>query len=72
MLKSGTSIRDVLGHSDEVSVDLFFRSRSETDTFDCASWACEVCRALPVIDDYVRIASIYMLTMMMRVSCNDV
>ena len=71
MLMSGASFKDVLGHSDEVSIELFFRSRIETDTFECASWACEVCRALPILDDYVRMASAYMLTFMMRVGCND-
>lgn len=71
MLKSGTSFKDVLGDSDEVSMELFFRSRNEIDTFDCASWACEVCRVLPIVDDYVRMASAYMLTFMMRVGCNN-
>lgn len=72
MLKSGASFEDVLGDSDEVSMELFFRPRTETDTFDCASWACEVCRALPMLDDYVRMANAYMLTFMMRVGCNDI
>ncbi|KAK5053121.1 hypothetical protein LTR84_002095 [Exophiala bonariae] len=66
MLKSGTSFTDVLGDNDEVSLELFFRSRTGNDKFDCASWACEVCRALPILDDYVRMASAYMLTLMMR------
>jgi hypothetical protein len=61
MLKSGGSFKDVLGHGDEVSIELFFRSRTETDTFDCASWTCEVCHALPMLDDYVRMANAYML-----------
>lgn len=68
MLESGVPIAEVLGSSDEVSMELFFRSRTETDTFDCASWACEVCRALPVLEDPIRMANAYMLTMMMRVS----
>jgi len=71
MLESGTSSKDVLGRSDEVSMELFFRFRNGTDTFDCASWACEVCRALPILDEYVRMASAYMLTFMMRVGCNS-
>ena len=68
MLDTGLPLTEVLGSSDEVSLELFFRPRTENDAFDCASWACEVCRALPVIDDCVRMASAYMLTFMMRVS----
>lgn len=71
MLESGTPVAEVLGSNDKVSMELFFRSRSETDSFDCASWACEVCRALPVLDEYVRMANAYMLTFMMRVSQNE-
>lgn len=71
MLETGASLADVLGSNDEVPVDLFFRSRVDTDSWDCPSWAAEVCRALVELDDCVRLASIFMLTFMMRVCWFD-
>lgn len=68
LLETGRPLSEVLGTGDDVSLELFFRPRTETDKFDCASWACEVCRALAVLDDSVRIATAYLLTCMMRVS----
>ncbi|KAK5246697.1 hypothetical protein LTR20_007368 [Exophiala xenobiotica] len=66
MLESGVLPREVLGHDDdEVPVDIFFRTRSATDRFDCASWACEVCRSYEA-DIFGRLASAYMLTFVMR------
>jgi hypothetical protein len=70
MLNTGIPLTEVLGTSDEVSLELFFRPRTKNDAFDCASWACEVCRLLPIIDECVRMACAYMLTFMMRVSQN--
>jgi hypothetical protein len=70
MLDEGVPVANVLGASDEVPMDLFFRNRTESDAFDCASWACEVCRALAGLDECVRLGSAYMLTFMMRVSVN--
>ena len=67
MLETGASLADVLGSGEEVPVDLFFRNRTATDGWDCASWAAEVCRALVEFDDCVRLASIFLLTLMMRV-----
>ncbi|OQV01549.1 Fungal Zn2-Cys6 binuclear cluster domain-containing protein isoform 2 [Cladophialophora immunda] len=65
MLESGVPVSDVLGASEKVAVDLFFRPRQATDKFDCASWACEVSRSFDN-DVFVRLASAYLLTHMMR------
>jgi len=67
MLEQGAHVADVLGSNDEVSVDLFFRDRTNNDKFDCASWACEVFRSYDT-DVFARLGSSYMLTLMMRVS----
>ena len=67
MLESGVPATDILGHTDRVTVDLFFRSRRTTDKFDCASWACEVSRSYDN-DVFVRLATACLLTYMMRVS----
>ena len=68
LLEAGHPTSEILGTSDDFSLELFFRPRTESDVFDCASWACEVYRALTVLDDSVRIAAAYLLTYMMRVS----
>ncbi|KAI1612654.1 hypothetical protein EDD36DRAFT_452246 [Exophiala viscosa] len=65
MLEQGIHVADVLGSNDEVSVDLFFRDRTNKDKFDCASWACEVFRSYDT-DVFARLGSSYMLTLMMR------
>jgi hypothetical protein len=67
MLESGVPASDVLGQSDRVVVDLFFRPRRANDKFDCASWACEVSRSYDT-DVFVRLATACLLTHMMRVS----
>ncbi len=67
MLESGVSAGDILGHSERVSVDLFFRPRRTNDKFDCASWACEVSRSYDT-NIFVRLATACLLTHMMRVS----
>lgn len=67
MLASGVPLSDVLGPTDAVGVDVFFRLRSASDRFDCSSWACEIIRSFDEIDMFVRLASVYFLTYMMRV-----
>jgi hypothetical protein len=67
MLETGVPWSNVLGVGDEVAVDLFFRSRTERDPFDCPSWACEVSRSYET-DVFARLGTAYMLTFMMRVS----
>ena len=69
LLDNGAPVTEVLGASDEVPLDLFFRSRAETDDWSCASWACEVSGALVELEEGVRLASVYLLTFMMRVCC---
>ena len=68
MLESGVPLSDVVGQDDDVAVDLFFRGRLGNDKFDCASWACEVCRSYHNTDKYIRLATACLLTFMMRVS----
>lgn len=70
MLESGVPLTDILGSSDRVAVDLFFRPRQTDDKFDCASWACEVSRSYET-DIFVRLATACLLTHMMRVSLLD-
>jgi hypothetical protein len=67
MLESGVPPSDVLGPTDRIAVDLFFRPRQANDRFDCASWACEVSRSYDT-DVAVRLATACLLTFMMRVS----
>ncbi|KAK5220079.1 hypothetical protein LTR96_006259 [Exophiala xenobiotica] len=65
MLETGVPWSNVLGVGDEVAVDLFFRSRTERDPFECSSWACEVSRSYET-DVFARLGTAYMLTFMMR------
>ncbi|KIW51172.1 hypothetical protein, variant 1 [Exophiala xenobiotica] len=65
MLETGVPLSNVLGVDDEVPVNLFFRSRTDKDQFDCASWACEVTRSYET-DVFARLGTAYMLTFMMR------
>jgi len=65
MLESGVPRSNVLGVGDEVPVDLFFRSRTDRDHFDCSSWACEVFRSYET-EVFARLGTAYMLTFMMR------
>ncbi|EXJ77032.1 hypothetical protein A1O3_10189 [Capronia epimyces CBS 606.96] len=65
MLEAGVPPSDIMGPTAQVVVDLFFRPRSASDKFDCASWACEVCRSYDH-DVFVRLASVFMLASMMR------
>ncbi|KAK5188955.1 hypothetical protein LTR92_011047 [Exophiala xenobiotica] len=65
MLETGVPRSNVLGVDDEVLVDLFVRSRTDRDQFDCASWACEVSRGYET-DVFARLCTAYMLTFMMR------
>ncbi|KIX05360.1 uncharacterized protein Z518_06232 [Rhinocladiella mackenziei CBS 650.93] len=65
MLERGVPWSEVLGPGDQVTVDLFFRNRLPGDKFDCSSWASEVCRSFDN-DVFVRLATVFMLTFMMR------
>ncbi|EXJ81735.1 hypothetical protein A1O1_07800 [Capronia coronata CBS 617.96] len=65
MLDNGVPLSSVLGSVDKVPVDLFFRPRSASDNFDCASWACEVSRSYEY-DVFIRLACVFMLTSMMQ------
>jgi hypothetical protein len=67
LLESGVPTSDVLGATDRIAVDLFFRPRQANDRFDCASWACEVSRSYDH-NVAVRLATVCLLTFMMRVS----
>lgn len=66
MLQNGVPVSEILGPSDTVAVDIFFRPRAHGDNFDCASWACEISRSNDT-DVFVRLASVFFLTHMMRV-----
>lgn len=66
MIATGTPAADIVNSTD-VALDLFFRERELFDAFTCASWACELCRSFGDVDDTVRLASIFLLTRLMRV-----
>jgi hypothetical protein len=66
MIATGTPALEIV-HGSDVVVDLFFRERWPTDSFTCSSWACELCRSFEEVDDFVRIASVFLLTRLMRV-----
>lgn len=68
MIATGTPALQIVNGS-EVIVDLFFRERWPTDGFTCSSWACELYRSFGEVDDFVRIACVFLLTRLMRV-CN--
>ena len=64
-IAQGTPASDLLGH-DDIVIDLFFRSRRATDPFTATSWASEVVSHVSQLDDFVRLAWIVLLTLLMR------
>jgi hypothetical protein len=67
MLENGASPLIVLGLPGQTVVDLLFRPRDAQDPFSCSSWACEICRTWRT-DIFVQLATVHLLTSMMRVS----
>jgi hypothetical protein len=66
MIATGTPEIEIVNGTDVV-VDLFFRERWLTDGFTCSSWACELCRSFGEVDNFVRLACVFLLTRLMRV-----
>ena len=52
--------------NDEIMIDLFFRSRRNKESLTASSWASEVVSHVSQLDDYVRLAWIVLLTLLMR------
>lgn len=67
MIQQGTPVSQLLGPTAHIPVDLFFRNREQNDSWDCASWACEVWRSFVEVDGCARLASVMCLALMMRV-----
>jgi hypothetical protein len=66
MIATGTPAMDITNGKDVV-VDMFFRERRPSDAFTCASWASELCRSFGDADEIPRLASVFLLTRLMRV-----
>ena len=65
-LGDNTVSPEVLLGSDEIVIDLFFRSRRNQESLTASSWASEVVSHVSQLDDYVRLAWIVLLTLLMR------
>ncbi|KAK2026552.1 hypothetical protein LX32DRAFT_695522 [Colletotrichum zoysiae] len=66
MLSNGVPSFQVLGPSDRIDIELFFRNREPHDTYDVHSWACELMKNIEGYDVFVQLASIALSTTYMR------
>ncbi|KAK1992337.1 hypothetical protein LX36DRAFT_684940 [Colletotrichum falcatum] len=66
MLSSGVPAARVLGPSDRIDVELFFRDRRPHDAYDVHSWACELIKNIDGYDVFVQLASVALYTAYMR------
>ncbi|KZL71810.1 bzip transcription factor, partial [Colletotrichum incanum] len=66
MLSKGVPSFQVLGPSDRIDLELFFRDREPHDTYDVHSWACELLKNIEGYDVFVQLASIALYTTYMR------
>ncbi|GKT48946.1 uncharacterized protein ColSpa_09127 [Colletotrichum spaethianum] len=66
MLSKGVPAFQVLGPSDRIDLELFFRDREPHDTYDVHSWACELLKNIEGYDVFVQLASIALYTTYMR------
>ncbi|KAK1977247.1 hypothetical protein LZ30DRAFT_271175 [Colletotrichum cereale] len=66
MLSNGVPSFQVLGPSDRIDIELFFRDREPHDTYDVHSWACELLKNIDGYDVFVQLASIALYTTYMR------
>ncbi|GJC89296.1 hypothetical protein ColLi_12134 [Colletotrichum liriopes] len=66
MLSKGVPSFQVLGPSDRIDLELFFRDREPHDTYDVHSWACELLKNIEGYDIFVQLASIALYTTYMR------
>ncbi|KAK2053014.1 hypothetical protein LY76DRAFT_300528 [Colletotrichum caudatum] len=66
MLSNGVSSSQVLGPSDRIDIELFFRDREPHDAYDVHSWACELMKNIEGYDVFVQLASIALATTYMR------
>ncbi|KAF6826850.1 bZIP transcription factor [Colletotrichum plurivorum] len=66
MLSNGVPSYDVLGPSDHIDLELFFRDRQPDDPYDVHSWACELVKNVDGYDVFVQLASAALYTTYMR------
>ncbi|KZL66738.1 bZIP transcription factor [Colletotrichum tofieldiae] len=66
MLSKGVPSFQVLGPSDRIDLELFFRDREPHDTYDVHSWACELVKNIEGYDIFVQLASIALYTTYIR------
>ncbi|KAL0932934.1 bZIP transcription factor [Colletotrichum truncatum] len=66
MLSNGVPSYQVLGPSDHVDIELFFREREAHDAYDIHSWACELVKNIDGYDTFVKLASAALYTTYMR------
>jgi hypothetical protein len=67
MIADGTNARDVLGSSDYVNLDLFFRDRLPTDGHSVDTFVCEILKSLANPDIYAKLATLVLMGPLMRV-----
>ena len=68
LLAGGAPLSEVMGSSDFVNVELYFRGRQD-DPFSANFWACEALKSFNEFDHVVKLGQIVLLTHLMRV-CN--
>ncbi|TEA15169.1 Nitrogen assimilation transcription factor nit-4 [Colletotrichum sidae] len=66
MLSNGVPSYQVLGPTDHVDLELFFRDREPQDPYDIHSWACELVKNIEGYDVFVKLASAALYISFMR------
>ncbi|GJD03693.1 BZIP transcription factor [Colletotrichum higginsianum] len=66
MLSNGVPASQVLGPSDRIDLELFFREREPHDAYDVHSWSCELLKNIEGYDIFVKLASVALYTTYMR------
>ncbi|TQN65010.1 Nitrogen assimilation transcription factor nirA, partial [Colletotrichum shisoi] len=66
MLSNGVPASRVLGPSDRIDLELFFRDREPHDAYDVHSWSCELLKNIEGYDTFVKLASVALYTTYMR------
>ncbi|KAF9872028.1 bZIP transcription factor [Colletotrichum karsti] len=66
MLNNGVPSYQVLGPSDYIDLELFFRDRQPGDPYDVHTWACELVKNIDGYDIFVKLASVALYMSYMR------
>lgn len=71
MIADGMNARDVLGTSDLINLDLYFRDRIPEDGHSVSTFVCEMMKSLANPDVFAKLASMVLLAPLLRVRASE-